>query len=161
MLLISLSISVVLACMFTQVSSPLGLAVIVVMFSLFISMNMSLICSTSWFSLLLFMLFLSGMMIIFIYVCSLASNETHFYSFSVIYLVLIFMVLIMFSPVINSLMTVGSDLLSKTDTCILMHKVYSFSVYLFTLALIIYLLITLIVAVKICMVSDGPVRTKK
>nr|QQQ88890.1 NADH dehydrogenase subunit 6 [Hyalella tiwanaku] len=161
MLLISLSVSVVLSCMFTQISSPLGLGIIVIMFSLFISVSMSLVCVTSWFSLLLFMLFLSGMMIVFIYVCSLASNEIHFYSFSVIYLMLSFMALITLSPAINSLMTISSDLFSKTDSCALMYKVYSFSVYLFTLALIIYLLVTLIVVVKICTVSEGPVRTKK
>nr|QQQ88617.1 NADH dehydrogenase subunit 6 [Hyalella nefrens] len=161
MLLASLTMCFLTTFMFTQLSTPLGLGAAVVIFSFFVSLSMALVCYTSWFSLLLFMLFLSGMMIIFIYVCSLASNETHFYSVTFIYLVLAFTFFMAFSYEVNKLMGVSGMLVSSSDSAILMCKVYSFSVYMFIMLLIIYLLITLIVVVKICVISEGPVRIKK
>lgn len=122
---------------------------------------MALTCYTSWFSLLLFILFLSGIIIIFIYVCSLASNETHFYSFNLAYLIIALTVYGVFNNETSKLMVTRSLLISETDRSILIHKVYSFSVYMFIVLLITYLLVTLIVIVKISTVREGPVRTKK
>nr|QQQ88773.1 NADH dehydrogenase subunit 6 [Hyalella tiwanaku] len=161
MLLAFLTMCFLTTFMFTQLSSPLGLGAAVVIFSFFVSVSMALVCYTSWFSLLLFMLFLSGMMIIFIYVCSLASNETHFYSVTFIYLVMAFTFFMVFSYEVNKLMGVSGVLVYMSDSAILMCKVYSFSVYTFIVLLITYLLVTLIVVVKICVISDGPVRIKK
>nr|QQQ88877.1 NADH dehydrogenase subunit 6 [Hyalella kochi] len=161
MLLVFLSMSFISAFMFTQISSPLGLGGVVLIFSFFISLSMSVICVTPWFSLLLFMLFLSGMMIIFIYVCSLASNESHFYLFSLVYLMVLLGVSMLFSAEIDTLAMASSDLWFETEGSSLMYKVYSFSVYLFSVMLIIYLLITLIVVVKISVISESPVRAKK
>nr|QQQ88851.1 NADH dehydrogenase subunit 6 [Hyalella latimana] len=161
MLLVFLSLSFISAFMFTQISSPLGLGGVVIIFSFFVSLSMSVICATPWFSLLLFMLFLSGMMIIFIYVCSLASNESHFYMFSLVYLMALLGVSMLFSGEIDTLVMVSSGLCFEAENSSLMYKVYSFNVYLFSVMLIIYLLITLIAVVKISVVSESPMRAKK
>nr|QQQ88682.1 NADH dehydrogenase subunit 6 [Hyalella kochi] len=161
MLFMSLNLSFISAYMFTMVSSPLGLGIIVIIFSFFISMSMSLLCVTSWFSLLLFMLFLSGMMIIFVYICSLASNENYFYSISVGYLMLLFSLLLLIYPDTNKLMTISSMNYTEMDSAVLMYKVYSFNTYMFAVVLIIYLLITLLAVVKLSVISESPLRSKK
>nr|QQQ88669.1 NADH dehydrogenase subunit 6 [Hyalella cajasi] len=161
MLPVTLSLCLTSVFLFSQMSSPLGMGVIVIIFSFFISLSMSLICATSWFSLLLFMLFLSGMMIIFMYVCSLASNEAYYYSFGAAYVVLGLLMLSLIGPEISGAATVSGLLLVEAKSSFLMYKIYSFSIYLFAVVLIVYLLITLIAVVKISAVSEGPVRTKK
>nr|QQQ88942.1 NADH dehydrogenase subunit 6 [Hyalella cajasi] len=161
MLPATLSLCLTSVFLLSQMSSPLGMGVIVIIFSFFISLSMSLICATSWFSLLLFMLFLSGMMIIFMYVCSLASNEAHYYSFGAVYVVLALLMLSLIGPEISGTAAVSGLLSVEVKSSFLMYKIYSFSVYLFAVMLIVYLLITLIAVVKISAVSEGPVRTKK
>nr|QQQ88643.1 NADH dehydrogenase subunit 6 [Hyalella cajasi] len=161
MLSATLSLCLTTVFLFSQMSSPLGMGAVVIIFSFFISLSMSLICTTSWFSLLLFMLFLSGMMIIFMYVCSLASNEAHYYSFGAVYAVLGLLMLSLIGSETSKATAVSGLLSIEAKSSFLMYKIYSFSVYLFAVVLIIYLLITLIAVVKISVVSEGPVRTKK
>nr|QQQ88708.1 NADH dehydrogenase subunit 6 [Hyalella sp. n. 1 FZ-2021] len=161
MLSLWLGICLSLSFMFMQLATPLSLGAIVVVFSFFVSVSMVLICSTPWFSFLLFMLFLSGMMIIFIYVSSLASNELYFYSPYFFILVLLCLSPVLLKNETNKLMNMSDLSASATNNYFIMYKAYSFSVCLFTMLLIIYLLITLIVVVKNSTMEEAPLRAKK
>nr|QQQ88799.1 NADH dehydrogenase subunit 6 [Hyalella armata] len=161
MLSLWLGVCLSLSFMFMQLVTPLSLGAIVVVFSFFISVSMVLICSTPWFSFLLFMLFLSGMMIIFIYVSSLASNELYFYSPYFFILALLWLSPVLLKNETNKLMNMSDLSASATNNYFIMYKAYSFSVCLFTMLLIIYLLITLIVVVKNSTMEEAPLRAKK
>nr|QQQ88929.1 NADH dehydrogenase subunit 6 [Hyalella franciscae] len=161
MMLLWLSGCLSLSFMFTQLSTPLSLGALVVVFSFFVSMSMFLLCPSPWFSFLLFMLFLSGMMIIFIYVSSLASNELHFYSPYFFILGLFWVSPIFLKNEMNKLMFMNELSVASMDNYFIMHKMYSFSVCLFTMVMIVYLLITLIVVVKNSTMVEAPLRSKK
>jgi len=121
-----------------------------------------------WFSYILFLVFLGGILVLFIYVTSLASNEIFNFSFNLI-LIIIFILLIIFffSLLIDNIEITFlnnfdifnfSKLILNKENSISIHKLYNFPTNLITLILINYLFFTLIVVVKITNFYYGPLR---
>lgn len=54
---------------------PLAIGLALLMQTLFIALSTGLVAPSFWFSYILFLVFLGGMLVLFIYVASLASNE--------------------------------------------------------------------------------------
>ncbi|YP_009515514.1 NADH dehydrogenase subunit 6 (mitochondrion) [Hyalella azteca] len=161
MLALWMSLCMGLVFLFLQLTAPLSLGAVVVLFSFLASLSIYLICPTAWFSLLLVLLFLSGMMVIFVYVASLAHNELYAYPFNYGLFVLILMSA---ASIFNDKVEwVFLNELSPTDLSphFIVYKAYSFGVYLFTSLLIVYLFISLVVVVKLATSSELPLRAKK
>jgi len=121
-----------------------------------------------WFSYILFLVFLGGILVLFIYVTSLASNEIFNFSIKLIFYVLfIIMVLFNFSLFIDSIeftfinnYEISNNLFNSkiNENLISTNKLYNFPTNLVTLILINYLFFTLIVVVKITNFFYGPLR---
>jgi NADH-ubiquinone oxidoreductase chain 6 len=116
-----------------------------------------LFLKTSWFSFILFLVFLGGLIVLFIYITRLASNE-------VIKLNLNNMLLTLFTTVglviviikyLNHQIDLKIDLLNQTKT---FFNIYSFESLTITGLAIIYLLLTLIVVVKISNKFNAPIK---
>jgi NADH-ubiquinone oxidoreductase chain 6 len=149
------------ALIFLQLSRPLRLGVIVAIFSILVRLSIYLINPTVWFSLLLVLLFLRGIMVIFVYVASLAHNEPYLYHLNYRLLTII---LIRSVFIFNEKRKWGflrelrpMDL----NPHFVVYKVYSFGIYLFTTLLISYLFIRLVVVVKLATSREVPLRVKK
>lgn len=113
---------------------------------------------TAWFSFLLFLIFLGGLIVLFIYITRLASNEKfqpnwqeHLFSSAPLLIIVIFIV------------TINPSILNKSikiiNTSTLIQLNFSFSLIIPIRLVIIYLLITLIVVVKISSKIQGPLRS--
>lgn len=116
-----------------------------------------LFSSTAWVSFILFLIFIGGLIVLFIYITRLAANEkinisprlTKKQLIIIIYRTIILITITWFyptkmyapSPLSNQVEIIFSQLLSPI-----------------TIIIIIYLLITLIVAVKISKKLEGPLR---
>nr|YP_010561863.1 NADH dehydrogenase subunit 6 [Chionoecetes bairdi]UYX57824.1 NADH dehydrogenase subunit 6 [Chionoecetes bairdi] len=154
-----------LALLFTRLTHPLSLGLTLLIQTVSISLNTGLSLYSFWFSYILFMIFLGGMLVLFIYVASLASNETFSFSFfymitSLLILLLIFLVCLFMDPILmvdfSSLPTSSIDV--KLSTPLITSWIYSNSNMMFTLFIILYLLLTLVVVVKITNLFKGPLR---
>lgn len=131
-----------------------------------------IIIKTFWFSYVLFLIFLGGILVLFIYVTSLASNEIFNFSFKtiltliILFVVLIFFILIIDKPIIISYFInyeTYSLSLIKTflpENSIILNKLYNFPINFITLLLMVYLFLTLIAVVKITNIFEGPLRPK-
>nr|BCD89857.1 NADH dehydrogenase subunit 6 [Grandidierella osakaensis] len=120
---------------------------------------------TSWMAYILMMVFLSGMMVIFIYMTSLSSNEPfNFPSNSLFFLVFLSAFLpilvskygFLFMEVIDKLCNFNSSFSLE-----LVYKSYSLSSWELTFCLITYLFITLVVTVKISSMKSAPLKMMK
>nr|CCI69404.1 NADH dehydrogenase subunit 6 [Longipodacrangonyx sp. 1 MDMBR-2012] len=142
---------------------PLFMSVVIALQSVLISAVIFSFNSINWFSYLLFMVFLSGMMVILIYVSSLASNlvmKYFFFEFETF--VLYFILFIAISYYYNLMGFIYDNNLSFSNLpnlIILSGKVYSSDTCLFTILLICYLLLLLILVVKSSMFTKGPLRS--
>nr|YP_009515500.1 NADH dehydrogenase subunit 6 [Parhyale hawaiensis]AAT69316.1 NADH dehydrogenase subunit 6 [Parhyale hawaiensis]AYB71611.1 NADH dehydrogenase subunit 6 [Parhyale hawaiensis] len=143
-------ILLLMSSLFLYSHTPLAMGVLIVFQSVIIALMLYIFMPSSWFSFLLIMVFLSGMMIIFMYVSSLAANELT--SFSLLFFVLpFFIILIIYLNNNNYINQTTMNCLSMNLMELAplnIYKVYSSEIYPMTLVLIIYLLVALIVVVK-------------
>lgn len=125
---------------------------------------------TFWFSYVLFLVFLGGILVLFIYVTSLASNEIFIFSIKITTISLIMLTLIFFISLIIDKTILASLIRNneisrlinlnrflKEDTLNL-NKLYNYPTNLITILLINYLFLTLIGVVKITNIFQGPLR---
>nr|AXI98620.1 NADH dehydrogenase subunit 6 [Pseudoniphargus mateusorum] len=160
------SLSLVFSVMFLLSISPLFLSLMIISQTIVLSLVINTITLTSWFSFMLIMIYLSGMMVIFIYISSMASNEL-FYLNSPL-LVIIFMLVTLFTLLIFNFATYKtSDSMNSLDqaltqiTIFKTMKMFSKPLFVMTIMLIMYLLLAMIVVSKNSAFSSGPLRSIK
>nr|YP_002808533.1 NADH dehydrogenase subunit 6 [Scylla olivacea]ACO07213.1 NADH dehydrogenase subunit 6 [Scylla olivacea]ADK72520.1 NADH dehydrogenase subunit 6 [Scylla serrata] len=163
--LLFIPLILILSLLFTRLVHPLSMGLTLLIQTILISLSAGLMTYTYWFSYILFMIFLGGMLVLFIYVTSLASNESFSFSYSSlafsISLILIFIPLsIFYDPLLNETLTNSplSSLTLNSSNVFIISWIYSTNLMNFTLFIILYLLLTLIVVVKISNLFKGPLR---
>nr|YP_007474236.1 NADH dehydrogenase subunit 6 [Austinograea rodriguezensis]AEX32626.1 NADH dehydrogenase subunit 6 [Austinograea rodriguezensis] len=165
MTLLTIPIILILSFLFSRLSHPLSMGLTLLLQTVMISLSVGISTYSFWFSYILFMIFLGGMLVLFIYVASLASNEFFVFSsltfalYSIIFLVLTF-TFIFLDPILISNFSClpPSSLYSQLSTVTITSWIYSNTSMNFTLFIVIYLLLTLIVVVKITNLFKGPLR---
>nr|YP_009160742.1 NADH dehydrogenase subunit 6 [Pseudoniphargus daviui]CCB84639.2 NADH dehydrogenase subunit 6 [Pseudoniphargus daviui] len=158
--------SIILSLMFLLESSPLFLSLMIILQTITLALIITLFTMSSWFSFMLLMIYLSGMMIVFVYISSIASNELFSSNWYLIPLALIlllpFMILLLSShspPLSDSLSLLDSNL--SEISIIKTMKMYSKSLFTMTILMIIYLLLAMIMVTKNSSFSGGPMRSAK
>nr|YP_002302554.1 NADH dehydrogenase subunit 6 [Protohermes concolorus]ACA51954.1 NADH dehydrogenase subunit 6 [Protohermes concolorus]UFZ12953.1 NADH dehydrogenase subunit 6 [Protohermes concolorus] len=153
---------------FTQVNHPLAMGMILLLQTILICLTSGMLVQTFWFSYILFLIMLGGMLILFIYMTSLASNELFSISMKTMIINLImlsFFLLIFFmdsfswiTNMLNLDMTMLKNSLTFTENSSELLKLYNFPTMNLTLLLINYLFLTLIIIVKMTNIFIGPLR---
>lgn len=149
-------ISIALSLTFIGGSHPVRLIIIILAQTITLCLLIWTFNKIRWFSYILFLIFLGGLMVLFIYISSLASNEifslnlkrtisTYFYSTIILTIILI--------TLVNQTKTQEFSSPEKR-----FRIIFSYSIALPTITTIIYLLLTLIVVVKITSKYEGPLR---
>nr|YP_010946502.1 NADH dehydrogenase subunit 6 [Diploptera punctata]WGO57220.1 NADH dehydrogenase subunit 6 [Diploptera punctata] len=162
MKLIILNSSLITSFIFTQMNHPLAMGLILLIQTTFISMLTGLTYQSFWFSYILFLIFLGGMLVLFIYVTSLASNEMFKLSTKLMLItsIMVPMLSLLFYnfpfPIYNQ-ETLNLIPINNLTTLPLI-KLYNFPTNVITLMLASYLFLTLIVVVKIVNIFKGPLR---
>nr|ACA21298.1 NADH dehydrogenase subunit 6 [Shinkaia crosnieri] len=163
-----LPIIMIISLLFLSMIHPLSAGLILLIQTIMVTIAAGLTCPTFWFSYILFLIFLGGMLVLFIYVASVASNEHFQFNFKLFLFVFyisfsIFMLIIFIDPILisNKILFPTSSMNYEINMSASMKEIspiYSTSSYSFTLFIISYLLLTLIVIVKIMNTSSSPLR---
>nr|YP_010626512.1 NADH dehydrogenase subunit 6 [Paraliodrosophila antennata]WBK17648.1 NADH dehydrogenase subunit 6 [Paraliodrosophila antennata] len=155
---------------FMNLIHPLAMGLTLLVQTTLICFLTGLMTKTFWFSYILFLIFLGGMLVLFIYVTSLASNEMFNLSLKLtIFSSTIFLILMLLNIILdksyssflfmNNEMENISNLYSYLpENSLSLNKLYNFPTNFLTILLMNYLLITLIVVVKITKLFKGPLR---
>nr|YP_009158241.1 NADH dehydrogenase subunit 6 [Papilio demoleus]AKN78920.1 NADH dehydrogenase subunit 6 [Papilio demoleus] len=152
---------------------PLSMGLMILIQTLMICLLSGMMISSYWFSYILFLVFLGGLLVLFIYVSSVASNELFNMNF--------FLKNIMFFMFFSSLMLslyyiynlnwlnfsfnyemnnfMNSFIFFNNENKINLSKLYNNQTHLMMFMLIIYLFITLVAIVKITTIFFGPLRS--
>nr|AWB98547.1 NADH dehydrogenase subunit 6 [Anopheles triannulatus]AWB98833.1 NADH dehydrogenase subunit 6 [Anopheles triannulatus]AWB99860.1 NADH dehydrogenase subunit 6 [Anopheles triannulatus] len=168
--LIIMTLCLIMSFIFMQMKHPLSMGLMLLIQTFLTCLVTSIYVKTFWFSYVLFLIFLGGMLILFIYVTSLSSNEMFSMSFSLtmISLIIFSIFTILFFIIDKSLIdqfitNMEMEKLSNINNLInenilSLNKMYNFPTNLITLLLINYLFLTLLVTVKITKKFYGPLR---
>nr|YP_003587444.1 NADH dehydrogenase subunit 6 [Papilio maraho]ACN91371.1 NADH dehydrogenase subunit 6 [Papilio maraho]UDY69697.1 NADH dehydrogenase subunit 6 [Papilio elwesi] len=164
---------VLLSIMMLFLNHPLSMGLMILVQTLITCMLSGMLINSYWFSYILFLVFLGGLLVLFIYVSSVASNELFNTNFllknsMIIMLFLSFFLSIMYMYNLNLLNFLSNyemmNMLNffiffNNENKINLTKLYNNQTYFMMLMLIIYLFITLVAIVKITNIFFGPLRT--
>nr|URX54237.1 NADH dehydrogenase subunit 6 [Neotermes sp. 6 AB-2022a] len=152
--------STTMSAMFTQMNHPLAMGMMLLLQTMMMCLISGLMHQSFWFQYILFMVFVGGMLVLFIYVASLASNEMFSLSTK---MVMMATAMIATMTMIKDQTTIDSketELYTTTSNEIITmtSKLYNQPNGMMTILMALYLLMTLIVVVKVTNVSMGPLR---
>nr|QVT10970.1 NADH dehydrogenase subunit 6 [Clanis deucalion] len=169
-LIISL-IMILMSLMMYFLTHPLSMGLLILIQTMLMCMLSGMFIKTYWFSYILFLTFLGGLLVLFIYVSSIASNEMFIFSnnmkiiFFFLIPLLIFIQLMFYKNLywlnlnMNSEMNNFSNFMFfNNENKINLNKLYNNYSNMLMMLLIIYLFITLIAIVKITNIFYGPLR---
>nr|YP_009000271.1 NADH dehydrogenase subunit 6 [Rapisma zayuanum]AHA35677.1 NADH dehydrogenase subunit 6 [Rapisma zayuanum] len=154
---------------FLQLNHPLSLGLNLLIQTILISLIWGYFASSFWFSYILFLIMLGGLLILFIYVTSLASNELFSFSINNLFFLMIFLLIsfIIFSIKDNFIWFQENLEIYKFNHSSInsinelnLIKLYNNPSMNITLLMINYLFLTLIIIVKITDINYGSLRHK-
>nr|YP_009489514.1 NADH dehydrogenase subunit 6 [Euryades corethrus]SPP23417.1 NADH dehydrogenase subunit 6 [Euryades corethrus] len=152
---------------------PISMGFMILSQTLLTCLLLGLINYTYWFSYILFLVFMGGLLVLFIYVSSIASNELFNFNFFyknyiVLFILIIFFFSIMFMYNLNWLNfyfnydmknLFNMFIFFNNENKINISKLYNNQILYLMIMMIIYLFITLIAVVKITNIFYGPLRS--
>nr|UBN08830.1 NADH dehydrogenase subunit 6 [Neogeoscapheus hanni] len=154
--------SSLLSVSFTQMNHPLAMGLILLIQTMIISMITGFSTQSFWFSYILFLIFIGGILVLFIYITSLASNEMFILSTKLLYLLMIITPTLTLLLKSNSLIMMNQESLIFTtinnSTGLPLLKLYNYPTGVLNIIMAMYLLITLIAVVNITNIFKGPLR---
>lgn len=156
-------ISMQLSSLFVILNTPLIISALIIAQAILISFSTYNISLTSWFSFILFLVFVRAIIIIFVYVSSLASND-FFNSYTLTMAHNITIIILFFIALYTTSTPICLEIFSKiilADTNLTptaTYKIYTSYTLNISIILITYLLVSLIAVAKISSVLKGPLR---
>lgn len=114
-----------------------------------------------WFQYILFIVFVGGILVLFIYVASLASNEIFTLSTKITIIITVVVLAAVIGEGRNTINTKDAttfNIITNDEVVIITRKLYNQPNGTITILIALYLLMTLIVVVKITNISEGPLR---
>nr|YP_010894882.1 NADH dehydrogenase subunit 6 [Amiota yifengi]WJW73395.1 NADH dehydrogenase subunit 6 [Amiota yifengi] len=155
---------------FINMIHPLSMGLTLLIQTTLICLLTGLMAKNFWYSYILFLIFMGGVLVLFIYVTSLASNEMFNLSIKLMLsLMITLFFLIILSIIIdkpsllffmnnNEMESISNNYSYFTENSLSLNKLYNYPINLITILLMNYLLITLIMVIKITKLSKGPLR---
>nr|URX54185.1 NADH dehydrogenase subunit 6 [Neotermes sp. 5 AB-2022a] len=152
--------STTMSAMFTQMNHPLAMGMMLLLQTMMMCLISGLMHQSFWFQYILFMVFVGGMLVLFIYVASLASNEMFSLSMKMMLMATTMTAMMMMIKDQTTIDSKETELYTTTSNEIitLTSKLYNQPNGTMTILMALYLLMTLIVVVKVTNVSMGPLR---
>lgn len=151
-----MSLIIIINSIFISLAHPLSIGLILIIQTILIAIFSGLLINSFWFSYLLVLIFLGGLLILFIYVATLASNEQITINPPQRLTVILFLFLIISFTAFNPSKTFLFN--DNIERGITLAWIYSSPFFLISSFLIIYLFIVLIAIVKITKYWAGSLR---
>nr|YP_009988383.1 NADH dehydrogenase subunit 6 [Sinopodisma rostellocerca]QNM39682.1 NADH dehydrogenase subunit 6 [Sinopodisma rostellocerca] len=154
---------------FIKLNHPMSMMLFIILQTFLIGLMSGTMMESFWLSYILFLTFLGGMLVLFIYITSIASNEMFqlkliIMIFSVILWIIIMIILIisdkmMFMDFFKNTETMNiNNLINYQEMTFSLEKLYNNPTFIITMMMMIYLFLALLAVVKITNINQGPIR---
>uniref|UniRef100_UPI003002DB79 NADH dehydrogenase subunit 6 n=1 Tax=Gonypeta brunneri TaxID=2909294 RepID=UPI003002DB79 len=165
LLYLLMSISLTLSTIFIFLDHPMSLGLILLLQTILMCLISGYISISFWFSYILLLIYLGGMLVLFMYVTSLASNEMFIYSNKFITIIIMIPLLFIIMYFSNMYYIMNSNESNENIMELTMYysnnfllKMYNKPINMITILIASYLFLTLIAVVKIIHIFKGPLR---
>nr|QPL16991.1 NADH dehydrogenase subunit 6 [Chorthippus sp. AHNU01] len=154
---------------FIKLNHPMSMMMFIIIQTFIVGLITGTMMESFWLSYILFLTFLGGMLVLFIYITSIASNEL-FKPKSIIMFISMFMMIITTVILIVVDKTMFLDPIKNTETMNInnsinyqemsmsLEKLYNKPTLTITMMMMIYLFLALVAVVKITNINQGPIR---
>nr|AOY39666.1 NADH dehydrogenase subunit 6 [Scolytinae sp. BMNH 1040065] len=155
-----------LSVLFMNFSNPLSKGYVLLLLTIMTSMSTTSMHLNSWFGYILFLIMVGGLLVTFIYMTSVASNEKFkfpkLFIFKMMSIILIITFMYFLVPWtimdFSSMMASQENLVMKLK--MYLNKIFSYPLGQLPIALMSYLFLTLIMVAKMTDFAKGPIRQK-
>nr|ALO70401.1 NADH deshydrogenase subunit 6 [Bolitobius castaneus] len=163
--MIMMTFSMMMAMIFMFLNHPLSMGMILLLQTILIALMSGYLAMNFWYSYILFLIMIGGMLVLFIYMTSIASNEKFNFSnkmlISVISLIPLNCLFLYFDQYFINMMKLNLDSINfNFKFYFSLSKFINYPSLLILIMMILYLFITLIAVVKITNINSGPLRQK-
>nr|QEH58951.1 NADH dehydrogenase subunit 6 [Metrocoris sp. XD-2019] len=148
-----------MATIMVMVNHPLSMGFNLIIMTLLISMMMNMMIQYSWYSYMLILVMLGGMLVLFMYMASVASNEIMKFSFKITIMaivIMLFMMLILKTEMLSNSNMFFSYMENQQNMS--MMKLFNSKSMYITIFMALYLLMTMIYVIFITKTFEGPMR---
>ncbi|UQU34976.1 NADH dehydrogenase subunit 6 (mitochondrion) [Schistocerca nitens] len=164
-----MSLSNVMNINFIKLSHPMSMMLFIILQTFLVGLMTGTMMESYWLSYILFLTFLGGMLVLFIYITSIASNEM-FQPKSITMIITLTMWMFIMSTLIILDMSMFMDFFKNTETMNIdnsinfqemtmsLEKLYNSPTFIITMMMMIYLFLALLAVVKITNINQGPIR---
>nr|AML25656.1 NADH dehydrogenase subunit 6 [Scolytinae sp. BMNH 1274712] len=153
-------ISISASSIFIFMKHPMSMGLILMMQSILIALYSSIIINNFWFSYILFLIMIGGMMILFIYMTSIASNEKFTIKNSDIIINIISPLSIYWYVNMHESSMIMYSINQYNSSFNFLTKFMNYPSNLIIITTMAYLLFSMIVTIKISSINQGPLRQK-
>nr|BAJ24462.1 NADH dehydrogenase subunit 6 [Pulchriphyllium giganteum] len=145
---------------FLMMKHPLSMSMTIITQTMIVSMITSMMWMSSWYSFILVLTYIGGMMIMFIYMTSLVPNMM-FSMPKKMTMSMIIMLTIMMTYMINKkYQMLNLDMIQPNEQTIILTKMYTKPTNITTIMMALYLLFTMITVKNMTELKMGPLRMK-
>nr|YP_010583062.1 NADH dehydrogenase subunit 6 [Eurhadina exclamationis]UGN61508.1 NADH dehydrogenase subunit 6 [Eurhadina exclamationis] len=137
---------------------PMSMGLMLMIQTITIIMFMNKILTTSWFAMITFMMMMGGLLIMFMYMSSIASNEKFKLKLNLILMMIVVLVIqdeMMMQNQINEM----QEMNDTKNIELSLTKIYNQKSMMLTILMVLYLLLTMISVTKMVKHHKGPLRT--
>nr|YP_011021934.1 NADH dehydrogenase subunit 6 [Engelitermes zambo]WQM47282.1 NADH dehydrogenase subunit 6 [Engelitermes zambo]WQM47295.1 NADH dehydrogenase subunit 6 [Engelitermes zambo]WQM47308.1 NADH dehydrogenase subunit 6 [Engelitermes zambo]WQM47321.1 NADH dehydrogenase subunit 6 [Engelitermes zambo] len=155
-----MSMSTMASLMFTQMKHPMAVGLMLLTQTMLMCLISGTMYSSFWFSYILFMIMIGGMLVLFMYMTSLASNEMFSPSNKMMMATTMTLPALTYimPAVTNNKEMIMHDTMMENEITTTTTVMYNQMMGTMMTMLVLYMLLTLIVVVNIINVSKGPLR---
>nr|QNJ60040.1 NADH dehydrogenase subunit 6 [Melanoplus confusus] len=167
-----MSLSNVMNLNFIKLNHPMSMMLFIILQTFLVGLMSGTMMESFWLSYILFLTFLGGMLVLFIYITSIASNEMFqpkmiimtfsFYLWTIFIIMMIITDKMMFMDFFKNIETTNiSSSINYQEMTFSLEKLYNNPTFIITMMMMIYLFLTLLAVVKITNINQGPIRKMK
>nr|QFO89468.1 NADH dehydrogenase subunit 6 [Empoasca flavescens] len=148
---------ILVSIMINFIKNPMSMGLMLLFQTLMSIIFINLILKSSWFTMITFLMMIGGLLILIMYMSSIASNEK--FKLNINLTMILFMLMFMSDEMLSDwVITENQNLMESSELNISLLKIYNFKSIYVTLMLVIYLLITMVSVSKIVKFFEGPLR---
>nr|YP_010583049.1 NADH dehydrogenase subunit 6 [Eurhadina cuii]UGN61495.1 NADH dehydrogenase subunit 6 [Eurhadina cuii] len=155
---ILLKMTMIVSSFMVIMNHPMSMGFMLMLQTITIIAIMNKILSSSWFTMITFMMMIGGLLIMFMYMSSIASNEKFKLKINMTMIIMI-MIMIQDEMMIQNQINELQEIMETKNLNLSLTKIYNKKSMLMTMMLVLYLLLTMISVTKMVKHHKGPLRS--
>nr|YP_009750105.1 NADH dehydrogenase subunit 6 [Enoplops potanini]QIJ46464.1 NADH dehydrogenase subunit 6 [Enoplops potanini] len=152
--------SMLLSFIFIWLKHPISAGILIILQTFMISMMTGLMLGSFWFSYIIMIMMLSGILVLFIYMASVASNEKFNMSIKLMTIsIIVLMIALMVQLYADNELTMNNEEFTMNN--IQLNSLFNKKFKFLTMMMVLYLFFAMITVSQIVNISEGPLRMNK